>query len=168
MSAPVIIAFAVILGKEVFGGVGYNIFNPALLSDATGYRLDGGVMLDQEHEDRFQPLFDSFDSWVTDAAIASNRHHYWQTGFAAAGRIQAFDFPLALGLSLADRYPFSYTFDEELLNPSPFPPGSGEPARDQLIEERQRDVSGTLRTLSLGAGADVTDRISVGAAVHYA
>ncbi len=66
-------------GTAVYRGGLSNIFNPALLMDEKGYRLDAGVMLDQEHEDRFQPLFDSFDSWVVDAAIAANRNHYWQT-----------------------------------------------------------------------------------------
>ncbi len=155
-------------GTAVYRGGLSNIFNPALLMDEKGYRLDAGVMLDQEHEDRFQPLFDSFDSWVVDAAIATNRNHYWQTGFGAAGRFFEESFPVVLSLSLADRYPFSYTFDEELRNPSPFPPGQGEPARDLIIAERQRKVTGTLRDLSFGLGTNVHQRISVGAAVHYA
>ncbi len=155
-------------GTALYRGGLSNIFNPALLTDEQGYRLDAGVMLDQEHEDRFQPLFDSFDSWVVDAAIASNRNHYWQTGFGAAGRFFQESFPVVLSLSLADRYPYSYSFYEELRNPSPFPPGQGEPARDMLIEERQRDITGTLRNLSFGAAANVTQRISFGAAVHYA
>lgn len=155
-------------GVGIYRGGMSNIFNPALLADATGYRLDAGVMLDQEHEDRFQPLFDTFDSWVTDAAIASNRHHYWQTGFGFAGQFLQDSHPIAVGVSLADRYPFSYTFEEELRNPSPFPPAQGEPARDALIEQRQREITGTLRTLSVGVGTNVHPRISVGAAVHYA
>ena len=155
-------------GTAIYRGALSNIFNPALLTDETGYRLDAGMMLDQEHEDRFQPLFDSFDSWVVDAAIASNRSHYWQTGFGAAGRFFKDSFPVVLSVALADRYPFSYTFEEELRNPSPFPPGQGEPARDLLIEERMREVTGTLRDLSFGMGAGVHEKISVGAAVHYA
>ncbi len=155
-------------GTAIYRGGLSNLFNPALLTDETGYRLEAGVMLDQEHEDRFQPLFDSFDSWVVDAAIASNRNHYWQTGFGAAGRFFEDSFPVVLSVSLADRYPFSYTFDEELRNPSPFPPAQGEPARDIIIEERQRDITGTLRNLSFGVGTEVHERVSVGAAVHYA
>ena len=154
-------------GTALYRGGYSTVFNPALLSRASGYRLDGGLALDQEHEDRFQPLFDSFDSYVTDAAIASNRHHYFDTGFALAGRPGGEDSPFGVGLSLTERYPFNYTFTEELRNPSPYPPGTGEPARDAIIAERTREVSGALRDLSVGVGFEVNDRVSVGAAAHY-
>ncbi len=155
-------------GVALYRGGMSNVYNPAMLSMAEGGRLDFSFSLEQEHEDRFQPLFDSFESYVADAAIASNRHHYWQTGFALAGRPMGEDSPLVAALSLVDRYAFRYQFDEELRNPSPFPPGSGEPARDVIIEERMRDVTGTLRNLSLGFGAEVTSRLSIGASVNYA
>ncbi len=156
-------------GVALYRGAISNIFNPAMLTGGpSDGRLDVSFSLDQEHEDRFQPLFDSFDSWVADAAIASNRNHYWQTGFGIAGSPLGTETPIRAGLSLVDRYPFQYTFNEELRNPSPFPPGNGEPARDQIIEERHREVRGTLRTLSLGVGADVDDEIAIGMAVHYA
>ncbi|MCP4293383.1 MAG: hypothetical protein GY780_16275 [bacterium] len=156
-------------GVALYRGAISNVFNPAMLTAGpSDGRLDVSMSLDQEHEDRFQPLFDAFDSWVTDAAIASNRNHYWQSGFGVAGSPLGGKTPIRVGLSLVDRYPFQYKFDEELRNPSPYPPGSGEPARDLIIEERSREVTGTLRTLSLGIGADVEDEISIGAAVHYA
>ncbi len=155
-------------GAALYRGGYSTVFNPALLSRAEGYRLDAGMVLDQEHEDRFQPLFDSFDSYVTDAAIASNRHHNFATGFAVAGRPGGPESPFGAGLSLTDRYPFDYTFEEELRNPSPFPPGTGEPARDMIIEERAREVSGTLRDLSVGVGYTFDEHVSLGAAAHYA
>ncbi len=155
-------------GAALYRGGFSTVFNPALLSRAAAYRLDAGLVLDQEHEDRFQPLFDSFDSYVTDAAIASNRNHYFATGFALAGRPGGEESPFGAGLSLTDRYPFDYTFTEELRNPSPYPPGTGDPARDMIIEERAREVSGTLRDLSVGVGYKASDRLSLGAAAHYA
>jgi hypothetical protein len=155
-------------GTAVYRGGLSNIFNPAFLVAEKGKRLDASISLDQEHEDRFQPLFDSFDSWVVDTAIASNRNHYWQTGFAYAFNAGSEDQPVGIGVSLADRYGFGYNFDEELRNPSPFPPGQGEPARDMLIEERARKVTGTIRTLSVGVGSEINEGISFGAALHYA
>ncbi len=156
-------------GVALYRGGLSNIYNPAMLTGGPeDGRLDLSLSLDQEHEDRFQPLFDSFNSWVADAAIASNREHYWQTGFAIAGSPLGEKTPIRAGLSLVDRYPFQYTFSEELRNPSPFPGQIGEPARDQIIELREREVQGTLRTLSLGVGADVDDEISIGMAIHYA
>ncbi len=156
-------------GVALYRGAISNIYNPAMLTGGpSDGRLDISLSMDQEHEDRFQPLFDSFQSWVADAAIASNRNHYWQTGFGIAGAPLGGETPIRVGLSLVDRYPFQYNFDEELRNPSPFNPGDDEPARDQIIEMRQREVRGTLRTLSLGVGADVDDEIAIGMALHYA
>ena len=68
-------------GAALYRGGLSNVFNPAFLVVETGKRVDGGIVLNQEHEDRFQPLFDSFDSWVADAAIASNRSHSFQSDF---------------------------------------------------------------------------------------
>jgi len=155
-------------GVALYRGGMSNIYNPAMLATADGGRFDLSFSLEQEHEDRFQPLFDSFDSWVTDAAIASNRDHYWQSGFALAGRPFGEETPVRAAISLVDRYAFGYRFEEELRNPSPFPPGGGEPARDAIIEERTRKVTGTLRNLSAGVGVDVDPKISVGATLNYA
>lgn len=154
-------------GAAVYRGGLSNVFNPALLVAETGQRLDAGVVLDQSAEDRFQPLFDSFESYVTDVAIASNRHHYWQSGFAWARNVGAGPRAMAVAVSLTDRYPYGYAFEEELRNPSPFPPGSGEPARDMRIAYRERKVTGALRALSFGAATEVGGRISIGAAAHY-
>ncbi|MCK9995561.1 MAG: hypothetical protein KAH56_04685 [Candidatus Krumholzibacteria bacterium] len=151
-------------GTALYRGGMSNIFNPAFLVNEDNYRLDLGFSLDQEHEDRFVPLFDGFDSYLTDVAIASNRNHYWQTGAGFAGRLLKGDLPLSVGVSLTDRYPFSYTFEEEVRNPS----GATGDNRDRILEERQRKVTGTLRNLSLGAGLGLFDRLSFGAAVHYA
>ena len=155
-------------GTALYRGGMSNMFNPAFLVWEEGSRLDAGVCLDQEHEDRFQPLFDTFESYVTDAAIATNREHYWNTGFGAATRLGHGERPVVVGIALADRYPFQYRFWEELRNPSPYTPGSGEPARDQIIAQREREVTGTLRDLSVGVGYGVDEIISIGAAAHYA
>ena len=150
-------------GTALYRGGMSNIFNPAYLAMATGHRLDLGLSLDQEHEDRFQPLYDTFDNIVADVAIASNRNHYWQTGFGFVLHEPIGDFPLSVGFSLADRYPYSYTFEEELRDPD----FASDP-RDAIIEERTRKVTGTLRAASLGLGLGVTDWLSAGATVHYA
>jgi|GEM_PF-1351937 len=155
-------------GTALYRGAMSNIFNPAFLVLEENSRFDASLSLDQEHEDRFQPLFDNFNSWVADAGIASNRNHYWQTGFGIASRLGNTDTPLTASLSLVDRYPFQYRFDEELRNPSPYNPQGDEPARDMIIEDRMRKVTGTLRNLSVGVGVGVDERIQIGGAVHYA
>ena len=153
-------------GTALYRGGISNIYNPALLALETSTRLDLGVSLDQESEDRFQPLFDTFENYVTDVAVAANRNHFWQAGFGAAHRLLDGAVPVTAALSLTDRYPFQYTFEEELRNPDPFAaPGGG---RDVILEDRTRELTGTLRNLSLGVGAGVHERIALGAAVHYA
>ena len=151
-------------GAALYRGGMSNVFNPAFLAGETGSRLDLGLALDQQHEDLFVPLFDGFESYVTDVAIASNRHHYFSTGFAFSHRVVEGDNPVSVAVSLADRYPYQYTFEEEVRNPDPYDMTT----RDMILRQHERKVTGTLRDLSVGAGVDVTDRISFGAAVHYA
>jgi hypothetical protein len=155
-------------GAALYRGGMSNIFNPAFLAVEKSNRLDVGIVLDQEHEDRFVPLFDTFGSYVTDVSIASNRNHYWQTGFGLVLHDTHAGLPISIGLSLADRYPYSYTFEEEVRNPDPGNPPDNSIPRDAVIENRARKVTGTLRNASLGLGADMVDWLSVGAAVHYA
>ena len=153
-------------GAAYYRGGMSNIFNPAFLAKEKSWQFDAGISLDQEHEDRFVPLYDTFDNVVADMSIASNRDHYWQSGFGLAFSPFDVGLPLAFGLSLADRYSYSYTFNEEVRDPDPF--GGVEDPRDTILQERERKVTGTLRNLSLGAGADLMDIVSIGAAVHYA
>ncbi|MEZ4387432.1 MAG: hypothetical protein R3D98_07590 [Candidatus Krumholzibacteriia bacterium] len=149
-------------GGAAYRGGFSSILNPAGLSRATAWRLDGGVGLAYHEEERFVPLYDSFGSFVTDMSIASNQHTWLEGGFALAGRLDLGDLPLGVGLSLADRNPFSYEFTEEVRDPDVF----SDP-RDRILEERTYEVEGTLRTLSLGLAGEA-DRVAFGAAVHYA
>ncbi|MBE0565968.1 MAG: hypothetical protein IH621_08435 [Krumholzibacteria bacterium] len=152
-------------GIALYRGGLSNLYNPAMLALETGTRLDAGLAVDQESEDRFVPLFDTFSSWVADASVAANRNHFWQSGFGAARRVLDGRVPLTAALSLTDRYPFEYGFEEEIRNPDPFNTG---PQRDMIMETRSRELEGTLRNLSLGLGAAVHERVSVGFAAHYA
>ncbi len=138
-------------------------FNPALLSAEHAHRLDGSLSLYQDHEDRFQPLWDSFESYVTDTAIASQRNHYFDSGFGAALRATR---GLAVGASLSTLYDFTYDFDEEVRDPVNQP---GSDPDDMILEERSWRSGGRLRVLSLGVAMSTPDeRLSVGLAGNYA
>ncbi len=150
-------------GAAVFRGGASNVLNPAMLADVEGFRIDAGLSLDQRHEDRFTPLWDSFGNYVVDTAIASNREHGFGTGFGFAADLEGYGVPLACGVSLTDRYSFGYDFQEDIRNPTTYTDG-----RDLIIEERELDVAGTLRDLSLGLAYASDPRFSFGAAVHYA
>ena len=141
-----------------------QLFNPAFLIGAQAGRLDVGAAVDQADEDRFQPLFDSFDSCVTDTAIASNRHDHFPAGFGVTrpllGQATARS---RSGSSLADRNEFGYVFSEEIREPQ-----SEQRPRDAVLQNRTYKVTGTLRDLGVGAAAAVTPDVSLGAALHYA
>jgi len=143
------------------GGYG-TVFNPAAITAGEKARFDSSFYLAQDHEDRFAPLFDSFGSYVTDTAIASNRHHYWNGNAAMATGITS---KMAFGASLTDRYDWSYDFEEDMLNPDPS--GNPEFPRDSILERRTYSIGGALRDLSAGLSYELTPALSVGAALHY-
>lgn len=151
-------------GAALYRGGFSNVLNPAMLSagpDET--RVDGALSLSQVHEDRFIPLFDTFTSYVTDTAIATNRHHYFGTGFAVARRLSTAWRPVTAALSLTDRYSFAYDFSEQIRDPNSY-----NSPRDAVLQERAVEIDGTLRDLSAGAAVELGSRISLGAAAHYA
>lgn len=148
-------------GVGVYRGGFSTFLNPAGLARATEWRLDAGGALLRHDEERYSPLYDSFDSFVVDKSIASNQHMWLETGFALAGQLQLGDLPLGVGLSLADRLPFGYEFTEEVRDPDVF-----STPRDRILEERTYEIEGTVRTLSLGVAGEA-DKVSAGAAVHY-
>jgi len=150
-------------GAASYRGGMSNILNPAGLAGAGAFRIDLGFAANHHEEDRFVPVFDTFDNAVTDMSIASNQNTWWNGGFALAAQLTDGSVPLNLGLSLADRYPFAYRFEEEIRDPN-----FGSSPRDQIIEERSYEVSGTLRNLSLGLATEIADRIAVGVSVHAA
>jgi len=150
-------------GVALYRGGLSNVFNPAFLSWEESQRLDFSVSFELETEERYVSLFDSFESRVTDTVIASNRHDFFNTGFAYAQRLGSKS-PVTLGFSLTDRYSFEYQFEEEVRNPVGSDPP---PDRDRILSERAYDVNGILRFLSLGAAVDVSRVLAFGAAVHY-
>ena len=151
-------------GTALYRGGFSNVLNPAMLTAGPdGMTLDGSLSLAQAHEDRFIPLFDTFTSYVTDTAIASNRYHYFGTGFAVARRLPFVWRPITAALSLTDRYSFAYDFSEQIRDPDTF-----NSPRDAVLQERAVEIDGTLRALSGGAAIELGPRLSLGVAAHYA
>jgi hypothetical protein len=140
------------------GGFGAAL-NPATLAWAEDWRVDAGGSFSEVHEDRFQPLFDSFSSYVTDTAIASNRSHRFGTGFAVS---KGFGERIGAGLSLTTRHGFGYEFNEDVRDPNSF----ADP-RDQILQERSLTYKGNLRDLGLGAAFEISPQVHLGAALHY-
>ncbi len=154
-------------GAAIGRGGFSNILNPAGLAWAAGWRMDVGAFLVRHEEDRFMPVFDTFETRVTDMVIASNQKSWLGGSLAAAMPLDVVSDALrggVVGFSLVERYPFRYLFEEEIRDPSPF-----SSPRDRILSQRRYEVTGVLRTASLGlAGALLDDRLAAGASLHYA
>ncbi len=150
-------------GAALYRGGFSNVLNPACLALGEDWRADAALALVQVHEDRFVPLFDTFGSYVTDTAIASNRHHHFGAGFALAKRLPVAWRPVTVALSLTDRYSFVYDFSETVRDPDSFAT-----YRDAVLQDRAVEIDGALRALSGGAGIQLSDRLALGLAAHYA
>lgn len=126
------------------GGLGL-LDNPVspLLSGTTGARRGGTLQLSgglaRASENRFVPLYDTFDSYVHETAIAVNDHGYGAADFGAT-----FSDPrlggLVLGLSSAEAYDPRYDYYDERRTTA---------TTDQIVSERFVSTTGTLRQTGL-------------------
>jgi hypothetical protein len=150
-------------GVALYRGGITSIFNPAFLIVEERQRFDISFSAEVETENRYVPLFDSFSSLVADTDIASNRHNYFYGALGYARRLISGRTPVSLGLSLTERYPFNYTFQEEIRDPDSF----SDP-RDRILEDRAYEVDGGLRFLSVGLAVGLDKVFALGGTVNYA
>jgi hypothetical protein len=148
-------------GTALYRGGVSNVLNPAFLVLEQTTRIDAALAVAEVREDRLMPLYDTFESFVTDIAIASNRHHHFASGFGLAHRLGTT--PATAALSLTERYDFSYDFTEEVRDPDPFAS-----PRDQILQDREVAIDGAIRALSGGLGVALHPAVSLGLALHYA
>ncbi len=150
------------VGAALYQGSANLIANPAMLSRMDGrirVEFNGGIS--QVNEDRFQPLFDSFNSYVTDTTVASNRNSY---GLLQGGAIYQLlpEHSMTVGIGVFDRYSFDYDYFEEIRDPSPYDPVT----RDAVIQLRDYQIEGRLRSISFGYGMEIMPRLSMGISLH--
>lgn len=130
--------------------------NPAALILAPGSRVAvaGGVM--RASENRFVPLFDTFDSFVDEAAIAVNDHTY----ASLAGGV-AWDPRRWRGVTFAagvlDRLDPRYDYYDERRTTA---------TTDVIVSERFIRTRGVLRSASLGAALPLERGAGIGMAFH--
>jgi hypothetical protein len=144
-------------GSALSQGAYSLVDNPAGMAITRGSRLDLAVGLSRVSEVRFVPLFDTFDSFVDDAAIAVNDHQYadlsggvvWDLGVANG---------LALGFGLFDRYDPRYDYYDERRSTS---------TSDQLLAERFITTGGVIRAASLGAAIPIRPGSALGLAFNW-
>src|SRR6187455_3386960 len=106
-------------------------FNPAVIVPENGkLELDFAAGLTQANEDRLVPLYDTFQSFVTETVVALNRNTYANASGGITWRLP------------------------------------GNTPRDRLLEERQIEQGGRLRSLTVGAGAEAMSHLQVGFSLH--
>jgi hypothetical protein len=148
-------------GVAVFQGSAALVQNPAALAltDST-VRADLVLGLWHASENRFVPLYDSFQSFATESAIAINSHSYTDAQGGVVYRIPHRR-AMAVGLGLFQRFDFDYDYFEEFRDPSPF-----SQIRDTIQDLRQLQVRGRLLSLTGGYGAELGAGAHVGLSVH--
>jgi len=147
-------------GAVLGNGAWSLVDNPAAMASQSGTLLQFDLSAARASEDRFVPLFDTFDSYVTETAIAVNDDAY---GSVQGGLI--FDEWQKIGLKVAagvyTRYDPRYNYEDEVrVNSS----GNN---RDRIANQLFMSTEGVLRTLSVGAALPIADRFGVGAGVNY-
>lgn len=144
-------------GSALNQGAYSLVDNPAGMAISRGSRLDLGLSLTRSSESRFVPLFDTFDSYVDDAAIAINTHQYaaltggivWDPGLSNG---------VTVGFGVFDRFDPRYDYSDERRSTS---------SSDQLLAERFIQTSGVVRATSLGAAIPFRGSSAVGLALNW-
>jgi hypothetical protein len=136
-------------------------FNPAVLVPPSGrVALDASFGVSQTSEDRLVPLFDSFQSFTDETIVALNRNTYAGASGGAVWRLPG-EWPMAIGAGVFERFDFDYDYFEEFRDPN-----SQSMPRDRILQNREFDVDGRLRTLSAGYAAEIVRDVQLGASIH--
>jgi hypothetical protein len=141
----------------VLGNGAYSLAgNPAALALARGSRVQMTAGLSRLSENRFVPLFDTFDSYVDEAAIAVNDHQYPSMNGGVTwdpGRWRG----LVLAAGVLERLDPRYDYYDERRTTA---------TTDQIVSERYIRTRGVLRTVSLGGAMPAFGGTTFGVAVH--
>ncbi len=131
--------------------------NPAGLILMPGTRVQLQGSLTRASEDRLVPLFDTFDSFVDETAIAVNDNGY---GGAEGGFV--LDRWGASGVLVSggifNRYDFRYDYSDEFRTSD---------TSDQLINNLYIETEGVLRAATLGVALPIGNGSGLGVAVNY-
>jgi hypothetical protein len=144
-------------GAALAQGPGALVENPGALALAHGSQLQLSATLSRASENRFVPLFDTFDSYVDEQAIAINDHDY---GSLNGGVVLDRGWPggMVVAAGVFDRLDPRYDYRDERRTTA---------TTDEIVAERFISTTGMLRSASLGVAWPLPHRTSFGAAVHW-
>ncbi|MBI5838095.1 MAG: hypothetical protein HZB25_12730 [Candidatus Eisenbacteria bacterium] len=135
--------------------------NPAMLGWAEGSAVEATMRVARYDETRFVPLFDSFDQYLKETAVAENPSTYTGLNGGVVWK-PAKSSPLTLAGGFFERYNFQYNFVDERRNGT----GTDRERRDKLMGTQYITSNRALYSASGGA-AYRFERFSAGATVHY-
>ena len=130
--------------------------NPAALVGIRGTTASLAVSSARVSENRMVPLFDTFDSYVHETAIAVNDHLYGDFRGGLAWTAPSFH-GVVLAAGAWDRYDPRYDYSDERRTTA---------TSDQIVSERHITTTGTLRALSGGAGIPLARSLRLGVAFN--
>jgi len=140
------------------GNGAYSLMdNPAALALMPGTRLQLQGSLSRASENRFVPLFDTFDSFVDETAIAVNDNGYGsvQGGFVLD---RTGGHKVLVSVGIFNRYDPRYDYYDELRSSD---------VGDSLLNNKLITTEGVLRSLTAGVAIPIGEGSSLGAAVNY-
>jgi long-subunit fatty acid transport protein len=143
-------------GVATFMGSSAVVQNPALLAtiDSRAH-LDFQVGIREANEDRFVPLYDTFDDLVAETAYALNRNSYASAQGGLVLQLPG-EGQGAISVGLYDRYDADFDYEEEVRSTT----------TDELEQFNRLSSDGRLRSLSFGYGREILPSIHLGLAAH--
>lgn len=148
------------VGVSLFHGSSSAVQNPALLGSFQGKALlDLQIGIRESNENRYVPLFDTFDNFVTETAYALNRDSYASGHGGVVWHLPG-ERQGALTVGIFERYDADFDYEEEIRKST-----TDEP-RDELEQLNQVTVDGRLRSWSIAYGREVLPSVHVGLAAH--
>ncbi len=140
------------------GNGSYSLIdNPAAMVLSRGTRVDFLAGLNRVSEDRLVSLYDTFDSFVDENAIAVNDHRY---GTINAGFVldEWGEKGVLLSGGYFTRYDPRYDYSDERRTTN---------TSDEIINQLFIETSGIVQMIALGAAYQFDKGIGVGLAVNY-
>lgn len=146
-------------GTALANGAYSLVDNPGALVLQAKTQVQLQAFAARASENRFVPIFDTFDSFVDENAVAVNDNGYAsaQGGFVLK---EWGERGVVLSAGVFNRYDPRYDYFDELRS-------TDFNNLDVIVSNRILETEGVLRAVSAGAAVPVGERIGLGAAVNY-
>jgi long-subunit fatty acid transport protein len=138
------------------------VHNPAMLAHAKERMAVASLRGVHYDETRFVPLFDSFESFITETAVTENPERYLRLNGGVLWRPEAEGSPWAVAAGVYERYNFQFDFVDERRVAD----GRDTANRDKIKGTQTIRSASSIHSLSVGASY-VEKVLSLGASLHH-